>query len=265
MIKAKKKYGQNFLKDSSILEQIVQSMPKNQKIVEIGPGLGDLTQRLVNYTDVKAYEIDEELYGILKKKFSGVLGEKRLTLQCIDVLTAWEEQGTLEDAQYALVANLPYYIATNIVLRALEDQNCTSITVMVQKEVAEKFCAKCNDREFGAISVIASSLSNAEILFDVPPTAFEPAPKVLSSVMQLHKNPNFEVTDDFKAFLRVCFSAPRKTLIKNLSAEYEKTVLEDCFRFCEIASNARAHQVSTQAFHLLYKKIKEKHVRRDNI
>ncbi len=147
-VKAKKQYGQNFLKDTTILDKIIQSMPtKNNYIVEIGPGLGDLTKNLVKYKDMTAYEVDTDLIRILESKFAIEIEEGRLKLIHTDVLEAWDKQKTLHDGRYDLIANLPYYIATNIILRAFEDSACENIIVMVQKEVAEKFTARVKEKE----------------------------------------------------------------------------------------------------------------------
>jgi len=133
---AKKKFGQNFLKDETVLQKIVEAMPNNDnKIVEIGPGLGDLTKYLVDVKSVEAFEVDTDLCKLLQKKFDKEIATKQLHINCGDVLEAW--QSSLVDEDYDLVANLPYYIATNIILKALADPKCKNILVMVQLEVAE--------------------------------------------------------------------------------------------------------------------------------
>ena len=135
---AKKQFGQNFLKDQSVLRKIIEAMPKNEnKLVEIGPGLGDLTKFLVDVKSVEAFEVDTDLCKLLQSEFQEEISTKRLQLNCGDVLKAWKS--ALVDEEYDLVANLPYYIATNIILKALEDPMCKNILVMVQLEVAEKF------------------------------------------------------------------------------------------------------------------------------
>ena len=256
MIKAKKKYGQNFLKDSTVLHKIVQSMSSDTKqIVEIGPGLGDLTRLLVKEKEVVAYEVDKDLCSILKRTFSTELQEKKLRLSCGDVLNVWEEHKTLLPQPYEMVANLPYYIATNIILQALEDENCTSILVMVQKEVAEKFCAKSGEKAFSSLSVITDTQANSELLFDVPSTAFEPQPKVVSAVMKIEKIKDKTIDKNFNAFLRQAFTAPRKTLMKNLSSHYSKEVLRQVFEENNIPQTYRAHQLETASFHLLYQAV----------
>ncbi|PKN14267.1 MAG: ribosomal RNA small subunit methyltransferase A, partial [Deltaproteobacteria bacterium HGW-Deltaproteobacteria-24] len=189
-VKAKKQYGQNFLKDTTILDKIIQSMPNNNNhMVEIGPGLGDLTKNLVKYKDMTAYEVDTDLIGILKSKFAIEIKEEKLKLIHTDVLVAWDKQKTLHDGKYDLIANLPYYIATNIILRAFEDKNCEHIIVMVQKEVAEKFTAKVNNKDYSSLGIITESISiDSRILFDVPPESFDPPPKIMSSILYIKKD-----------------------------------------------------------------------------
>ena len=117
-------------------------MPKdNNLIVEIGPGLGDLTEKLLQKNKLVAYEIDTDLCKILKEKFD-------IELICGDVLDSWQS-GKLREEKYNLIANLPYYVATNIILKALNDENCENILVLIQKEVAEKFSALCGAGRFG--------------------------------------------------------------------------------------------------------------------
>ena len=264
MIKAKKKYGQNFLKDSSILDKIVQSMPTNtEHIVEIGPGLGDLTDKLVKYKDVTAYEIDTDLVSILKSKFATEIHSKKLKLIHTDVLKIWNEKDTLHDGNYDLIANLPYYIATNIILRAYEDRNCKNIIVMMQKEVALKFVAKTNCKEFSSLSVLTKLFSSeAKILFDVPSQSFVPPPKVTSSVLFISKSKHIKVDDDFKKFLKISFSQPRKKLIKNLSVMVDKNIIISIINELELNENIRPHQVSASLYSQLY--IKVKNAKRDS-
>ncbi len=263
MIKAKKKFGQNFLKDESIKKKIIQSMPKDDDlVVEIGPGLGDLTKELLHARKrVTAFEIDLELCGYLQKSFNSEIKEKRLRLICTDVLKVWKH-GFLSEEKYRLVANLPYYIATNIILRALEDIKCRSILVMIQKEVAEKFSAKSGDKSFSALSILANSISKTEILFDVDKDSFDPPPKVVSSVLKIEKFKEFidkelfcdqKELEDFKHFLRAAFGQPRKTLLKNLQTLFDKNALLKQFELFEIPSNARPHQLEISKYHLLFK------------
>ena len=145
------------------------------RIAEIGPGLGDLTKYLVDVKSVTAFEVDTDLCKHLKHQFADAINTNTLELRCGDVLEHWKSE--LLDEPYDLVANLPYYIATNIILKALADPACRNLLVMIQREVAEKFSASPGERAFGALSVITQSVGEAEIVIHVPPTAFEPAPK----------------------------------------------------------------------------------------
>jgi len=250
---AKKKFGQNFLKDQSVLVKIVEAMPKNEnKIVEIGPGLGDLTKFLVDVKSVEAFEVDTDLCKLLQSTFKEEIATKRLHINCGDVLQAW--QSSLVDEPYDLVANLPYYIATNIILKALADPMCKNILVMVQLEVANKFCATEGEKVFGSLSIITQSVGKANIVVKVPPTAFDPQPKVDSAVFLIQKEED-RSDKDFEDMLRVAFSQPRKTLMKNLSSKYEKSILTEVFEKLELTPTIRPHQVSTKDYHQLYKLI----------
>jgi len=250
-IQAKKKFGQNFLQDETVLVKIIESMPNTpNKVVEIGPGLGDLTKFLVNVKSVEAFEVDTDLCALLQKKFSKELSTKQLQLHCGDVLKTWKS--TLYDEPYDLVANLPYYIATNIILKALADTNCKNILVMVQLEVAKKFCASPSEKEFGSLSVIAQSVATATLTQVVPPSSFDPMPKVDSAVMLLEKHSD-RVADGFEEFLKVGFKQPRKTLAKNLQQHYEKVLVQDVFNTLGFPSNIRPHQLSTNDYHQLYR------------
>jgi len=252
-IVAKKKFGQNFLKDERVLRQIIEAMPNNNhKIVEIGPGLGDLTKFLVDVKSVEAFEVDTDLCKLLQSTFQKEITTGQLHINCGDVLKAWES--SLIDEPYDLVANLPYYIATNIILKALADPMCKNILVMVQLEVAEKFCAKVGEKVFGSLGIIAQSLGDSHIVVKVPPTAFEPQPKVESAVFLIQKNRDRN-DKDFENMLRVAFEQPRKTLLKNLSKKYEKNTLQKAFEKLGFIQTIRPHQVCTKDYHQLYRLI----------
>lgn len=256
-IKAKKQYGQNFLKDENILSKIIESMPNNSNhLVEIGPGLGDLTQKLVKYKEMTAYEVDGDLFTILKSKFAIQIHSEQLKLNHTDVLTAWEEQNTLYEGKYDLIANLPYYIATNIILRAFEDDNCEHIIVMIQKEVAKKFAASEGDKDFSALGVMAKLISKeSRILFDVPPTSFEPAPKVMSSILYLKKKKDVKLSKEFKKFLKAAFVQPRKKLSKNLSSFIDKPTLATIYEDMNINDNIRPHELSASLYRQMHEKV----------
>ncbi len=268
MIEAKKKFGQNFLKDTTIVNKIIQSMPRNErKLVEIGPGLGDLTQELLKVKALVAYEVDEDLCVYLRKKYATKIDEGQLTLVQTDVLKQFKK-GTLCEKPYDLVANLPYYIATTIILEALEDPNCKSMTVMIQKEVAEKFAALPKTKEFTSLAILAQSIGTAAILFDVSPESFEPQPKVVSSILKIDKQKEFvegkfsglfesdEQLQKFKKYLRCSFQSPRKTWLKNISSEFEKACVEKVMHEQNLPETIRPHELSVLSHHLLFKTLR---------
>ncbi|MEA1920089.1 MAG: 16S rRNA (adenine(1518)-N(6)/adenine(1519)-N(6))-dimethyltransferase RsmA [Campylobacterota bacterium] len=248
---AKKKFGQNFLKDESVLYKIVEAMPKNDhKIAEIGPGLGDLTKFLVDVKSVTTFEVDTDLCKLLNDTFKDEITTNRLTLHCGDVLDTWKT--SLLDEPYDLVANLPYYIATNIILKALADPLCHTILVMVQREVALKFAAKAGEKNFGSLGIITQSVGEASIVVDVPPEAFDPMPKVDSAVLLISKTAS-RSDEAFEAMLKLAFTQPRKTLLKNLSSHYEKEKVLAALQALELSTTIRPHQVTTSDYHQLYK------------
>ena len=258
-VKAKKQYGQNFLKDTTILDKIIQSMPNNNNyVVEIGPGLGDLTKNLVKYKDMTAYEVDTDLIGILESKFDIEINVNRLKLIHTDVLEAWDKQKTLHDGKYDLIANLPYYIATNIILRAFEDKNCEHIIVMVQKEVAEKFTAKVNNKDYSSLGIITESISiDSRILFDVPPESFDPPPKIMSSILYIKKDMDKHLDKDFNKFLKACFVQPRKKLSKNLTSVVDKNTISKIYEELNIDDNVRPHEVSSSLYSQMHTRVKD--------
>lgn len=253
MIRAKKKFGQNFLQDESVKNKIIESIPEASRIVEIGPGLGDLTQKLARLdARLECFEIDAELYELLLAKFGDLIKSGKLVLRNLDAMNSWDEIGK---SQYFLVSNLPYYAAANMILRALDDANCAGFVVMVQREMALKFCAKPKGAEFGPLSILASLCGECELLFDVGPQAFIPQPKVVSSVIRLIKRSS-GASDEFKSFLRAAFSAPRKLLLKNLSSYAKKELLEQIFLSQNIPPSARPHELSVALYQEIFKEVK---------
>ena len=249
---AKKKFGQNFLIDESVVRRIVEAMPHNDNLIgEIGPGLGDLTKHLVNVKSVIAFEVDTDLCKLLNEEFKEEMNTGRFELRCGDVLEHWKVN--LLDRQYDLVANLPYYIATNIILKALADPHCDSLLVMVQREVAEKFSAQPGDKDFGSLSVITQTVGHASIVIEVPPEAFNPPPKIHSAVLKIVKRESRSADNGFEEMLRVAFAQPRKTLLKNLSAVYNKEEVSNALEAMSLSPTIRPHQTTTANYHQLYK------------
>lgn len=237
------------IESASKLYNSVESSAKiTPRVVEVGVGLGDLSVRLLERFSLIAYEIDSELCGYFKDRFP----KDRFTLFNEDVLKLQRQNGWLCDEKYILVSNLPYYVATKIILNALKDKLCVGMVVMTQKEVAMKFCAEVGKKEFCALSVLTQDLSkNIHFIANVPPSAFIPAPKVESSIFSIEKNDNI-FNADFERVLKMAFSSPRKMAIKNLDSISE---IEAIFERLKIPKNARAHQISTQQYHQIFQNI----------
>ena len=253
---ASKKFGQNFLKNDIYLHKIIQAMPHdNLRVAEIGPGLGDLTKELVKTRNVTAFEVDKRLCEHLTTEFEESIHNGDFELRCGDVLERWES-GSLLDEPYHLVANLPYYIATNIILKAFKDELCQSILVMVQKEVAVKFAAVPKQKEFSALSVLASSVGKATLCFEVEPEAFVPPPNVTSAVLLIEKNQSRD-DEKFERFLKIAFAQPRKKLSKNLMAAFSKDIVNQIFAKLELDSNLRPHEAETSIYHHIYNELKD--------
>lgn len=225
-LNAKKGFGQNFLVDDNILKKIAYSLnDKNYKgVIEVGPGLGSLTRYLVEtYDKVLCYEIDTDMIEVL----NDTIESDKLKIKEGDFLKSNVSKDIKEyfDGSVCLIANLPYYITSPILLKLLEEvREIKDIVIMIQKEVAERFVAKPNTKDYNALSVLIQYFTKVEKLFDVSPNAFVPVPKVSSSVIHLCYKDKEELTGDdlsfFLKFNRNIFKQRRKTLVNNLSASY---------------------------------------------
>lgn len=216
--------GQNFLFDANYLEAIADSgeVTKEDTVIEVGPGLGVLTTRLAERAKkVIAVEIDQNLVPVLKKLTADF---ENVEIINEDIMKTDIDALVKEEKSVKVVANLPYYITTPIIMKLLEGKyNIKSITVMIQKEVAERFVAKPGTKDYGAITLSINYYTNPKITLTVPPSAFIPPPKVHSSVITLKcKEPEVEVNDEGKMFkiIKAAFNQRRKTLVNALSSGF---------------------------------------------
>ncbi|WP_312071529.1 16S rRNA (adenine(1518)-N(6)/adenine(1519)-N(6))-dimethyltransferase RsmA [Anaerotignum propionicum] len=221
----KKNFGQNFLIDSNILDNISEcaDITKEDCVLEIGPGIGSLTQVLAeNAREVVAVEIDRTLIPILKQTLTGYDNVKILNQDIlktdIDAIIAEKNNGK----PIKVVANLPYYITTPIIMDLLEkERHIDSITVMVQKEVAERMQAGPKEKEYGALSIAVQYYCDANLDMIVQPSCFMPRPKVASAVITLKVLPQRKViTKDENLFfhlVKCAFGQRRKTLLNSLN------------------------------------------------
>ena len=219
-----KKFGQNFLIDTHVLDKIIREsgVTKDDCVIEIGPGIGTMTQYLCeNAREVVAIEIDKNLIPILQDTLSAydnvtVINEDVLK---VDIKKLAEEKNGGRPVK--VVANLPYYITTPIIMGLFESHvPIDSITIMVQKEVADRMQEGPGSKEYGALSLAVQYYAKPEIVAIVPPNCFMPRPNVGSAVIRLtcHEKPPVEVKDESFMFniIRASFNQRRKTLVNGL-------------------------------------------------
>lgn len=248
---ALKKYGQNFLINEHVLNTIATSLGTNNKnVIEIGPGLGSLTRYLVRYYEhVLAYEIDPKMVEVLKSTINDNLdiieGDFLKTNIDKDI-----EKHFNSDNIY-LIANLPYYITTPILLKVLEETNkITKLVIMIQKEVADRFLGKPNTKDYNSLSVLVQTYMNVKKVIDVSKNSFYPAPQVDSTVILLERKekPDFEIVDE-KLFLNVnrqLFKQRRKTIVNNLKDIYDKDLILSILNKLNINEMARSETLTVK-------------------
>ena len=249
----RKKYGQNFLIDKNIVDKILRTsmIGSNDTVIEIGPGLGALTEGLSNRAKrVIAYEIDAGLSAYLTEHFAGV---SHVAIHQQDILEV-----TLSVPEpIKVISNLPYYITTPILFRLLEGQQpITSITVMMQKEVAERLVATPRTKQYNALSVILQFLAEVKIEFFVPKTCFYPVPEVDSAVVSIALKRQRDRADvaPFIQFVKHAFHQRRKTMLNNLTSMYhwKKSDVETVLEQHGFSPSVRAEDLSLIEFIQLY-------------
>lgn len=255
--KIKKKFGQNFLTDQNILSEIVNAAELNKDIavIEIGPGLGSLTERLVEKAGfVLCYEIDNEVIPLLKNNLNGYNNYEVINKDILDVNVNEDIERYLKDYKKVyVVANLPYYITTPIILGLLsETDKIDRYVMMMQKEVADRICGKPSTKDYNALSIAIQYRTKASKVLNVPRTVFVPAPNVDSAVVRLDKYQEkvFEAKSEkfFFEFIRLCFSQRRKTLVNNLSNKFDKELILKMLKEFNIKENVRSEELEIKDF-----------------
>lgn len=260
-IVAQKSYGQNFLINEEVIHKIIDQtqITKNDLVIEIGPGLGNLTSKLLEFAGkVVAIELDPKMIKILNDRFSlynnfEIINEDILKVNIADIIAQ-----NLSYKNFKVVANLPYYITTPIIMKLLEEKsNLTSITVMVQKEVADRLNSlnpSITQKDVGAISYAVKYYSNSEIIINVPKTDFIPIPKVDSAVIKLDilKSPAVNVSNEKNLFkiIKTSYMQKRKTLVNALvnGKITDKDTILKILSELNIDSKIRPEQLSLDDF-----------------
>jgi 16S rRNA (adenine1518-N6/adenine1519-N6)-dimethyltransferase len=239
--------GQHFLVRQPILHRIAEAACPERVplVIEIGPGKGALTGHLLERADrVIAVEVDPAMVSHLMLRFTG---ERRLKIVAQDVLatdlTQW--------GPATVAGNLPYYITSPIVERVLAmGKTLQRAVFLVQKEVAERLAAQPGTRDYGFLTVATQLVAETKLLFKVPPSAFQPPPRVDSAVVSLVPRPVLSDPTPLIAFLGLCFKQKRKTLKNNLAHIFGKELIE-----AQPEANLRAEQLTLDQFHDLYRRL----------
>lgn len=245
--KPRKRFGQNFLEDEAVIDRIVDSFDplEGDTVIEIGPGRGALTRPLLDSgCALHVVELDRDLAAYWRQQLY-----PNLRVHESDALKL--DFRTIEPKPLRLIGNLPYNISTPLLFHFLDHKTCfTDVHVMLQKEVAERICAAPGSKAYGRLGVMLAADFVSDVLFDVPPDAFYPEPKVTSSVIRMvpQESP-FELLSAglFAQLVKQAFSMRRKTLRKSL----QSLCSDEVFTACEIDSGLRPEVLAPEQFALL--------------
>ena len=263
-LSAKKSFGQNFLVDDDVLEKIVEAgdLSGNDTVIEIGPGLGNLTELLLDKAGkVIAFEIDRDMVNILIDRFKD---KENFELVNKDIMEA--NLNEYITSQVKVIANLPYYITTPILFKLLEYRDrISSIVVMVQREVAQRLLAKPKSKEYGVLTVNTDYVSDMSLVTIVPNTSFVPAPNVTSAVVKmdinLDKLKNIKDEEIFKKLVKASFSARRKKVINSIVNSnlfnISKEELTEYIKIIGFSECVRAEEISVNKYIELANMLKE--------
>ena len=264
--RAKKSFGQNFLINKSILEGIVKEakVTKEDFVIEIGPGLGALTEFLcINAAKVLCYEIDEDMVEILQETLKAYDNKKIILGDFLKQNIKKDiEEYFGADAKVKVIANLPYYITTPIMFRLLEIDNVTEEIFMVQKEMADRFTGIVSTKDYNALSVFVKYYTDTKKAIFVSRGNFFPAPNVDSVVIHsIINKKQYDIKDEkkFLSFVKSSFNQRRKTFVNNISSQYKisKSNLEEVLKNNDYNPSLRSETLELDDFVKIYKLIFE--------
>ena len=255
-----KKYGQNFITDGNLLESIVadSGVTKDDLVLEIGAGAGTLTEKIAEKAGkVISYEIDENLRPVLAETLAGA---ENVDVRFADFMKEKVSDLKKEFENCVVIANLPYYITTPVIMRLLENGLGKSITVMVQKEVADRLISPPSNKDYGSITVKVNLLGYAKITRTVSRYMFYPVPNVDSAIVKIERQEKYrgkdpDLTDEI---VKRAFLMRRKTLVNNLTDYGSKEELAAYLQEAGIGANVRGETLSAEDFVRLSDVIKEK-------
>ena len=262
---AKKSFGQNFLVDGNYIDKIISALnpQAGETIIEIGAGRGALTEKLIESgANVIAIELERDMIAVLKENFGREENFRLIESDAlkIDFGELMNPKSKIQNPKSAkLVANLPYYLSTAILQKLIGQRDVFSeVILMFQREVVERITAQVGNSERGFLSVMVQAYLETEKLFDVPPVAFLPAPKVWSAVVRLTAKPNSAIADErlFREIVSAAFMQKRKTIFNNLknAAPHLREKFGDPHQLlenCRIAPNRRAETLTIEEWKCL--------------
>ena len=260
-MKAKKKFGQNFLVDPFFVHQIIKdiNLKDGDEVLEIGPGKGAITHPILKKIEhISVIEIDPDMIKILKKNIE----DKKITVLAKDIL---EINQKYFNKFNKIIGNLPYYIATEIIFKITKSYTSNAeLYFMVQKEVAERITAKPSTKPYGRLSVILQYYFNTDLLFEIPAKSFSPEPKVTSAFIRLvrKKRDGLKIISEgnFERIIKMAFAKKRKTMRNN----FKNILFDDDFFNLNISPNVRAETLTNEQFINLENYLTQKKINFDN-
>ncbi len=252
-IKFNKKYGQNFIFDTNLLNAIISdaNLKKDDEVLEIGTGAGTLTKIIANNCKkVVSYEIDENLKEIIFENLKEINNAKIIFKDALK-----EDIKNIEnnfENNYSIIANLPYYITTPLILKFIQEtERVNTITIMIQKEVAERLVASCNSKDYSSITVLLNFYGDVKILRNVNRKMFIPMPSVDSAIVQIELKKKYECDEKmFSNIVRASFAMRRKTIYNNLLKflNLSKEKILKMLETCKIQPQQRAESLTIQNY-----------------
>lgn len=255
---AKKSLGQNFIVDSNIIDRLVSHAQLNKDIavIEIGPGLGALTQQLIEHAaHVTSIEIDQNMVEILSELFGE---EDNFNLIYSDILDFDLETLVNElkkdYKEVMIIANLPYYITSEILLKLFKLENkVDSIMLMVQREFAQRLTADKNTKDYRTLTVLSKTFYDSKIIMKISKHVFYPRPNVDSAIILMkNKAVDIEDIDEWMAFVEMCFVQKRKTIYNNLRIQLSKDEASKILEVSNVEESARPAELSLEEFKKMY-------------
>lgn len=251
-IKAKKKFGQNFLNNQKIIDQIVEIIsPEGKNIIEIGPGMGAITKKIVQKSKkLVAYEIDNDMVEYLTK--NNILNNQQIIHQ--DFLES--DLSIYND--YEIVGNIPYYITSEILFKIIDfRQNFNKVTLMVQNEVADRIVAKINTPEYSKLSLTLQYVATVNKVLFVDKKHFEPSPKVDSAIVTIEFNKEAKNFENLKDFFKLCFLSRRKKLTWSLKTKYSIEKITKAYNTLNLSDLTRIQQLDLEKVIRLYEELEK--------